>query len=258
MPVVTPSRASIETVNGGLERRLVLGRHQVEAELVAALRRERQADQPAPLLGHEVDRLGRDELRGHREVALVLAVLVVADDDHAARRGCPRSPPRSVANGRARSVSRATSFSTYFASTSTSRLTGLPGLGVAERRALERLGDQRDGERVVVERARRSATRRRPRSSPSRRRSAAASGGAAIVTTRAKPSSRVSRTAPTPSTWPCTTWPPSRSVARSGSSRLTGAPAPSSRQRGAPQRLVHHVGGERARRRSPSRSGRRR
>ena len=47
MPVVTPSRASIETVNGGLERRLVLGRHQVEAELVAALRRQRQADQPA-------------------------------------------------------------------------------------------------------------------------------------------------------------------------------------------------------------------
>ena len=70
---------------GGLERRLVLRRHQVEAELVAAVRREREADQPAPLLGHEVDRLGRRELGGHREVALVLAVLVVADDDHLAR-----------------------------------------------------------------------------------------------------------------------------------------------------------------------------
>ena len=34
---------------------------------------------------HEVDRLGRDELRGDREVALVLAILVVDDDDEAAR-----------------------------------------------------------------------------------------------------------------------------------------------------------------------------
>ena len=69
---------------GRLERRLVLGRHQVEPELVAALRRQRQADQPAAVGRHEVDRLGRDELRRHREVALVLAVLVVADHDHAA------------------------------------------------------------------------------------------------------------------------------------------------------------------------------
>ena len=69
---------------GGLEGRLVLGRHEVEPELVAALGRERQADEPAALLGHEVDRVGRGELRRHGEVALVLAVLVVADDDHAA------------------------------------------------------------------------------------------------------------------------------------------------------------------------------
>ena len=62
--------------------RFVLRRHQVEPELVAALGGERQADQPAALLGHEVDRLGRRELRGERQVALVLAVLVVADHDH--------------------------------------------------------------------------------------------------------------------------------------------------------------------------------
>ena len=67
-----------------LQGRLVLRRHQLEAELVAALGRQRQADPAARLLGHEVDRLGRDELRGHHEVALVLAVLVVADDDHPA------------------------------------------------------------------------------------------------------------------------------------------------------------------------------
>src|SRR5689334_17567910 len=45
---------------------------------------------------------------------------------------------------------------------------------------------------------------------------------------REKPSSRTSRIVPSPSTWPCTTWPPSRSVARSGSSRLTGAPSATS------------------------------
>ena len=84
MPVVTPSRASIETVNAVSKRRLVLGRHQVEAELVAALRRQRQADQAAAVLGHEVDRLGRRELGGERQVALVLAVLGVDDDDHLA------------------------------------------------------------------------------------------------------------------------------------------------------------------------------
>src|SRR4051794_12763913 len=44
---------------------------------------------------------------------------------------------------------------------------------------------------------------------------------------REKPSSRISRIVPSPSTWPCTTCPPSRSEARSGSSRFTGAPSPS-------------------------------
>ena len=33
---------------------------------------------------HEVDRLGRDEVGGEHEVALVLAVLLVDEHDHAA------------------------------------------------------------------------------------------------------------------------------------------------------------------------------
>src|SRR3954453_21765868 len=105
-----------------LERRLVLGRHQVQAELVAALRRQGEADQPAPLLGHEIDRLGRRELRRHREIALVLAVLVVADDDHAAR----ADVLERVLDRGERPAHRLTSFSTYLASTSTSRFTGRP------------------------------------------------------------------------------------------------------------------------------------
>jgi hypothetical protein len=105
----------------GLEGRLVLGRHQVEAELVAAVGRQGEADQPATVGRHEVDRLGRGELCRQREVALVLAVLGVADDDHA-----------SGADVLERLLDRAEgahacSFSRYLASTSTSKFTVRPG-----------------------------------------------------------------------------------------------------------------------------------
>ncbi len=134
----------------GLEGRLVLGRHQVEAELVAALGGQGEADQPAPLLAHEVDRLGGDELGGHRQVALVLTVLVVADDDHLALadvldrfldRG-ERGP------GRAHRAPLAISLSTYLASTSTSRFTIVPASARAEISSFQRLRDQRNGKRL--------------------------------------------------------------------------------------------------------------
>ena len=85
IPVETPSRASIETVNAvpsGVSLWSVIGRR---LELVAALRRQAEADQPAPVRRHERDRLRRDELRRDRQVALVLAVGVVDDDDEAPR-----------------------------------------------------------------------------------------------------------------------------------------------------------------------------
>ena len=65
----------------GLVRRLVVVGHRLELELVAALLRQAEADEAAAVRGHEVDRLGRGELRGDRQVALVLAVGRV-DDDH--------------------------------------------------------------------------------------------------------------------------------------------------------------------------------
>ena len=68
----------------GAERRLVVLGHRAQAELVGALLGEAEADQPARVRRHEVDRLRRRELRGDRQVAFVLAVLVVDDDDHAA------------------------------------------------------------------------------------------------------------------------------------------------------------------------------
>ena len=66
-------------------RRLVHVRHLTQAELVTPLGGEAEADQAAAVHGHEVDRLRRDELGGDREVALVLAIGVVADDHEASR-----------------------------------------------------------------------------------------------------------------------------------------------------------------------------
>ena len=86
MPVVTPWRASMLTVNAvpsggpGAAGRL----HHRQLEPLDLLLGEREADE-APAVGrHEVDGVGRDELGGHRQVALVLAILVVDEDDHLA------------------------------------------------------------------------------------------------------------------------------------------------------------------------------
>ena len=70
----------------GAVGRLVLrvAHHHRQVELPGALRRDRQADQPARVAGHEVHRLGGAELGGDADVALVLAVLVVGEDDHLA------------------------------------------------------------------------------------------------------------------------------------------------------------------------------
>ena len=144
MPVVTPSRASIVTVNGvwcGVSFLEVISSR---PEVVAAIRRQRQADPAAGVGRHEVDRVRRDVLGGHHEVALVLAVLVVDDDDHLARRRCPPGPPRRSRTRR--SQERTRSFSTYLATMSTSRLTGAPDRGATQRGPLEGLGDERDVE----------------------------------------------------------------------------------------------------------------
>jgi hypothetical protein len=76
---------------GGLDRhgegRAHLGavarHHGRQLEALAALARERQADQAAAEAGHEVDGLGRDVVGGQHQVAFVLAVFFVHQDDHA-------------------------------------------------------------------------------------------------------------------------------------------------------------------------------
>jgi hypothetical protein len=52
--------------------------------LFGALPGHGEADEAAAVLGHEIDRVGRRHLRGDHEVALVLAVFGIDEDDHAA------------------------------------------------------------------------------------------------------------------------------------------------------------------------------
>ena len=212
-----PGRDSLTRLHGHregrLEGRLVLCRHQVQAQLIAALGRQRQADQPAGLARHEVDVLRGRELRGEGEVALVLAVLGVADHDHLAgadvlERLLDRCESGVVAH---RDASGLTSFSTYFASTSTSRLTRRPesacvrlvrsrvsGISATEKPvAVQRRHGEADA--VHGDRALLDDVPHQPRAGP-----------APARCFRRRPASPTS-TVPTPSTWPWTMWPPSRS-----------------------------------------------
>src|SRR5579875_2108999 len=197
-----------------LERRFVLGGHEVETELLAALGCQRKADQPPPLLGHEVDGLGRHELGGHRQIALVLAILVVADHHHLAladvldrlldRREwalhrCHRAVPPGIGTGSRGPISR----STYFASTSTSRLTVMPGSACPRfvRSSVSGINE------TVNDRSSRSATVSDTPSTvidPLYTMYLSSSRPVSIVRRREKPSSATAETVPIPSTWPWT------------------------------------------------------
>ena len=69
---------------GGAKRRSVVRHHHGQAQMSHSFFRQGQADQTASMGRHEVDRFGRDLFGRHAEVAFVLAVLVIGEDDHAA------------------------------------------------------------------------------------------------------------------------------------------------------------------------------
>ncbi|MCY1431774.1 hypothetical protein D9M71_477510 [compost metagenome] len=66
----------------GAEARAVARRHQRQLQRFATLAGHRHADQATGVLGHEVDVLGLAALGGHDQVAFVLAVFVIHEDDH--------------------------------------------------------------------------------------------------------------------------------------------------------------------------------
>ena len=85
MPVLVPRLRFDRHAERGFERASCsCVDHQRNLELVEPLAGHRQADQAAAVRRHEVDRLGRHLLGGDRQVAFVLAILVVDDDDHLA------------------------------------------------------------------------------------------------------------------------------------------------------------------------------
>ena len=51
-------------------------------KLIHYIRAQCQADQAAAIGGHEVDRLRRDQLGSHAEVAFIFPVFVIDQDDH--------------------------------------------------------------------------------------------------------------------------------------------------------------------------------
>jgi hypothetical protein len=67
----------------GAERRTVAGRHHRQFEAIADLLGQGQADEAAGVADHEIDRLGRHVFGGKYEVAFILAVFLVDQNDHA-------------------------------------------------------------------------------------------------------------------------------------------------------------------------------
>src|SRR5690606_6341513 len=65
---------------GGGHARAVLGRHRRQTQLPGAIGGDRQADQAARVLGHEIDLFRRRELGRDDDVALVLPILGVDQD----------------------------------------------------------------------------------------------------------------------------------------------------------------------------------
>src|SRR5262252_5593709 len=81
-------RDQVAGLDGHAERGAVAAgvvvHHRLDLELVEPGGEDGRADQAARVAGHERDLLGRDQLGSDAEVALVLAVLVVDDDDEPA------------------------------------------------------------------------------------------------------------------------------------------------------------------------------
>ena len=72
---------------GRLVLRLVLLGHRLQAEIVHPLPGHRQTNEPAPVLRHEIDDVRARLFGRYHEVTLVLAILVVDENEHATLTG---------------------------------------------------------------------------------------------------------------------------------------------------------------------------
>src|SRR4029079_335024 len=216
------------------ERRVVTAgaRHHLrDLQLIEPPAGHRQAHDSSAMRHHEVDRVGCAPLGGDHEVAFVLTIGVVDDQDHLAGADVLQRVLDSAEHGAvhlgelfvhrsALSISRCT----YLATRSTSRLTGSPtrasasvataivcGINAIETPSSCSSATVRLTPSTVIEPFDTTASSRSAGTSSRRSPPPVASGASA-------------RISPTPSTWPCTKWPPRRAASDTGRSRLTACP----------------------------------
>ena len=221
----------------GAERRLVARHHQRQVELAAARLGQRQADQAAAMLGHEVDGFRRDEFGGQHQVALVLAVFLVHQDDHFAGLEVGddvlyRADVHSFFLAVAQHSFEIARHQIHF------QIDLFAGAQMFEIGRLDGVGNQVDAEVLVlhpVDRQAHAVDRDRALVGDIARQGL----GARITSSCDSPTGANFTTSPTPSTWPLTRWPPRRSDRRNAFSRLTSPGSP--RPYGAIQRFARHV-----------------
>ena len=61
-----------------------MGDHALQSELGGTFLSDRYADESPTVMRHEVDRLGCDLGGCHDEIALILSIFIIGDDDHPA------------------------------------------------------------------------------------------------------------------------------------------------------------------------------
>ena len=61
----------------------IVGDHALQSQLAGALLGDRRANQPASMLGHEIDGRGSDFRCRHDEIAFIFTISVISNDDHA-------------------------------------------------------------------------------------------------------------------------------------------------------------------------------
>src|SRR3989475_7495522 len=201
----------------------VVLRHLREPEGLAALGRERQADQPAPMRRHKIDHLGGDLLGRADQVALVLAVLIVRHDDE-----LPRADVRDRPLYRSVPHSCLTYLPTRSPSTCTRSPTrSAPSVVCARVNGIRAICTRSGPGSALIVRLTPSTvidpwgmhTSRTPRG---RRKSHSSTSPPPPPSPPSRPVART--TSPTPPTCPLTRGPPSRAAARNPRSRVTRPP----------------------------------
>src|SRR5437899_1663149 len=201
----------------------IVGDHHRDLELVQTLTEQRDADQAPTVLGHEVHGFRGHPVGRHHEVAFVLAIFVVHDEEDAPLTDLLDALLDGRKPGHVVPLS-ASERTRYLPITSASMFVACPGLSrpsvvTASVCGISMTSKVRSPSAATVRLTPSTATERWgiSRGSSSRLGS--------VTRTRAVASTRVtSSTVPTPSTCPRTRWPPRAPPNRSGRSRLTGSP----------------------------------